>query len=467
MSDTPLTFVPLGGAGEIGMNFNVYGHAGHWLVVDCGMGFDRTGTDLSEIFVADPGFLAAQADRIAGLVVTHAHLDHLGAIADLWPRLRCPVYASPFAAAVLRPKLAEVGLSGRVPIHERVAGARFPVGPFDVEMVGLTHSTVEMVGLMLRTAHTTVFHTGDFKLDPAPGTGEVSDLARLAALGDEGVDITVSDSTNATQSGWSRSEASVHARLRELVHARTGRVAVALFSSNIARIEALAHIADADGRHPVLVGRSLERMVGAARQAGYLRDAPHFVPAREAGYLPADRVLMLCTGTQAEPGSALRRIARDVHPHVQLDPGDTVIFSSKIIPGNEDLIAGLHRDLRFREIEVVHEGEDPSVHASGHPCKDELAELYAALRPGTVVPVHGEARHMAAHADWARTLGYGAAEVRNGDVLHLGPGPVRHVGTVPHGRIPREALRLERRRQERLADRRATFGDRPRGARPR
>ena len=241
--------------------------------------------------------------------------------------------------------------------------------------------------------------------------------------------------------GRSRAEADVHDHLDRLVGQATGRVAIGTFASNVARIEAIARIADAHGRHPVLLGRSLERMVQAAQGAGYLRDIPPFVTSYEAGYLPPERVLFLCTGTQAEPGSALHRLASDNHRHVLLDPGDTVIFSSKIIPGNEDVIEAMHAALRHRDIHVIHEREDPGVHASGHPCRDELAELYDCLRPGVVVPVHGTPRHLAAHAAWAQDLGLQAQQVRNGHVLHLGPGRVRKIGEVHADRIPRDAFR--------------------------
>lgn len=435
-----LTFVPLGGSGEIGMNLNVYGHDGRWLVVDCGVGFESTAPGDTKVWLPDPAFVARQPEAVAGMVITHVHMDHLGAVADLWPRLRCPIHCTPFAAAVLRGRLRESGLAHRVVIHEHLPGDRFLVGPFDVEFVGMTHSTVEMVGLLLRTGTTTVFHTGDFKLDPRPGLGPVSDLATLRQAAEAGVDVCVSDSTNATRGGWSVSEGQVEVRLGELIAARRGRVAVGLFSSNIARMAALFRIAEAQDRSVVVVGRSLHRMLQAAREVGYLRTAADLVPAVDARHLPASRLLLLCTGTQAEPGSTLYRLAHGGHPDITLEPGDTVIFSSKVIPGNEVEIERLHGSLTAQRIEVVHELDDPAVHASGHPCRDELAELYAALRPRVVVPVHGTPRHLEAHADWARTLGLEATEVRNGDVLHLGPGEVRAVGSVPAGRIPRDAL---------------------------
>lgn len=437
---SPLTFVPLGGSSEIGMNLNVYGHAGKWMIVDCGVGFEHSAPGRTDVVMADPSFVANQVDHIAGLVVTHIHQDHLGGIPYLWPRLRCPIHLTPFAAHVLRPRLREMGLEERVKLIEHRAGSRFDVGPFDVTYVGLTHSTVEMCGLAIRTPAAKVFHTGDFKLDPDPVAGAVSDLDAVAAFGDEGVDVCVSDSTNATHGGHSRSEGSVHARLREVLAGREGRIAVGLFSSNVARIGELLKMAAELERHPCIVGRSMKTMLRAAQGAGYLRDVPDTVDEREAAWLPRDRVLYLCTGTQGEPGAALPRVAADAHPWVMLDEGDTVVFSSKVIPGNEEPIHWMHRAFAARKIHVVHEEEDPAIHASGHPCRDELAELYAALRPTTVIPVHGTPRHLTAHADWARTLGMAAHEVRNGHVVHLGPGAVRGVGNVETGRIPKDAI---------------------------
>ncbi len=438
MPSPALHFVPLGGSGEIGMNMNLYGHDDTWLMVDCGMGFERAGED-TRVVVPDPRWAATLGGRLLGLVVTHVHLDHLGAIDMLWPRLRCPVHLTPFAEAVLRPRLREARLERFVPLHVHPVGDRFTLGPFDLEFVGLTHSTHESTGLVIRTPVATVFHTGDYKLDPDPVMGPPTDLDHMTRLGDEGIDVVVGDSTNATKEGRSRSEAEVAAHLRTLVHAAEHRVAIATFSSHIARIHTLAKIAEETGRHVVLVGRAMKRMTDAARAVGLFRDVPPFLDVREAGFLPRETVLYVLTGTQAEPGSALDKIAQDRHRHAFLDADDTVIFSSKIIPGNEAPIAQLHARLKARGLRVIHEQDDPLVHASGHPCRDELRDLYSRLRPGAVVPVHGEARHMQAHAELAVELGIAPVPVRNGDVLHLAPGPARSLGEkVPSGRIVRK-----------------------------
>ncbi len=431
-----LHFVPLGGSGEIGLNLNLYGQGDAWLMVDCGAGFERAHGGETRVIVPDPRFIVAQRERLAGLVITHIHEDHLGAVADLWPSLRCPVHATPFAAAFLRAKLRARGLDV-VPIKEHLPGARFHVGPFDVQFLGITHSTLEAQSVVLRTSAGVVVHTGDFKLDPTPGLGPVTNLGAFKEVGDEGVLAVVADSTNATKPGRSGSEEQVRLKLRELLQGRSGRVVVALFASNVARLGALAHLAGELGRHPVLLGRSLHRMLRAAHETGWLRDIPLLVPARDAGWLPREAVLALATGTQAEPGAALTRLALGTHPDLTLEEGDLVIASSKIIPGNEDIIAEQHALLRAQGVEVIDELVDPGVHASGHPCQDELKELYAALRPTTVVPVHGEPRHLRAHAALARQLGHGVAEVRNGDVVQLGPGPASVLGQVPTGRIVR------------------------------
>jgi len=437
MNTPALHFVPLGGSGEIGMNMNLYGHDDAWIMVDCGMGFERVGAQM-RITVPDPRWAASLGGKLLGLVVTHVHLDHLGAIDVLWPRLRCPVHLTPFAAAVLRPRLREARLEGHVPLVVHEVGDRFDLGPFDIEYVGLTHSTHESTGLAIRTPAGTVFHTGDYKLDPEPTLGPRSDLSRIAELGQAGVDAVIGDSTNATKEGRSTSEATVAAHLDTLVGEATGRVVVATFSSHIARLRTLAALAAKHDRHPVLVGRSMHRMVAAAREVGLLTDVGPFLAARDAAYLPRDKVLCIATGTQAEPRSALVRIAQDNHPTIQLDAGDTVILSSKVIPGNEADIARMHGLLKARGLTVIHELDDPSVHASGHPCRDELRELYGLLQPGVVVPVHGEGRHMAAHAALAGQLDLPAIEVRNGDVVHLGPGTPRKLDEgVPHGRIMR------------------------------
>jgi ribonuclease J len=430
-----LLFLPLGGAGEIGMNLNLYGHAGKWLAIDCGVTFGDDTTPGIELIMPDPAFISEQRERLVGLVLTHAHEDHLGAVPYLWPRLQCTVYATPFAAAVLRRKLKETPLTGKVPIVELPMSGHVALAPFDLELVTLTHSIPEPNAVVIRTKLGTVLHTGDWKLDPEPLVGPMTDEAALRRLGEGGVLAMVCDSTNALVPGASGSESEVREGLMKLVAGRKGRVAVACFASNIARLETAALVAEAHGRSAALVGRSLYRMEEAARETGYLKGPPAFIDEHDIGFLPRDSILMVCTGSQGEPRSALARIARGQHPHVTLEPGDTVIFSSRVIPGNERAIARLQDDLVRLGVEVV-TARDAFVHVSGHPAREELATMYGWVRPRIAVPVHGEHRHMQAHATLARECQVPQAVVaENGQVLRLAPGRAEIVGEVASGRL--------------------------------
>lgn len=430
-----LLFLPLGGAGEIGMNLNLYGHDGRWLAIDCGVTFGDDTTPGIELIMADPTFIAERRENLVGLVLTHAHEDHLGAVPYLWPRLQCTVYATPFAAAILRRKLHETGLHDKVPIVELPMSGHVALEPFDIELVTLTHSIPEPNAVVIRTKAGTVLHTGDWKLDPEPLVGPMTDEAALRRLGEEGVLAMVCDSTNALVPGASGSEAEVRSGLMKLVEGRKGRVAVACFASNIARLETAALVAKAHGRHAALVGRSLYRMEEAARATGYLPDLPPFVAEHDIGFLPRDAALLVCTGSQGEPRSALARIARGQHPHVALEPGDTAIFSSRVIPGNERSIGRLQDDLTRLGVEVL-TSRDAFVHVSGHPARDELATMYNWVRPRIAVPVHGEHRHMHAHAALALECQVPEAAVaENGQILRLAPGRAEIVGEVHSGRL--------------------------------
>lgn len=430
-----LTFLPLGGAGEIGMNLNLYGLDGKWLMVDLGIAFADDTMPGIDILTPDPSWIADRAEDLLALVLTHAHEDHLGAVAHLWPELECPVYATPFAAALLRRKLAEVDLEGEVPIHDLVPSETLELGPFRLTPIGLTHSIPEMQALAIETRHGRVLHTGDWKLDPDPLVGPASDLAALEALGDRQVLAMVCDSTNALSPGTSGSEADVRTNLIDLVRMQTGRVAIATFASNVARVQTVGEVARATGRRLCIVGRSLHRILTVSQETGYLRDMPMLVDEREIAYLPREEVLLLCTGCQGEPRGAMARIAAGGHPHVSLAAGDTAIFSSKIIPGNERSLYALHNMLAEAGVEVLTEKDAP-IHVSGHPCRDELAEMYRLVRPQIAIPVHGEARHLIAHAALARSLGVAEAVVtRNGHAVQIAPGPARIVAEVPSGRL--------------------------------
>ena len=437
-----LLFVALGGANEIGMNLNLYGAAGQWLIIDCGVTF---GDDLQpglEVVMPDPAFIAERRDRLLGIVATHAHEDHIGAIPYLWTQLRCPVWATPFTASLLRAKLVEAGLADQVRINVVPMSGRFTIGPFDLELVTLTHSIPEPNAVVLRTAAGTVLRTGDWKLDPDPLIGLPVDEAALRRLGDEGVLAMICDSTNALRPGSSGSEAELRGSLTELIGRYDARVAVACFASNVARLETIAHAAAAHGRDVALVGRSLWRIDKAARENGYLSDVPRFLSEEEAGYVPRDRILMICTGSQGEPRSALARIARDDHPNVDLEPGDAVIFSSRIIPGNEKAIGRLQNALAKLGVEIVTE-HDHFVHVSGHPARDELVRMYQMIRPRVAIPVHGEARHLMANAQIAGEcqVPY-ALVIENGDVVRLSGSNAAIVDEVPVGRLASDGKAL-------------------------
>jgi ribonuclease J len=430
-----LVFLALGGVGEIGMNLSLYGYDDAWLMVDLGISFGDDTMPGVEIFMADPSFIAERRDKLVGLLITHAHEDHIGAIPHLWPRLRCPIYATPFTASVLRLKLGEAGLLNEAKIIEVPLSGNFTLGPFALELVTLTHSIPEPNAVVLRTPAATVLHTGDWKFDPEPLIGRTADMAALHRLGDEGVDVLIGDSTNALKAGEAGSEADVRASLIELVGRYDNRVAIGCFASNVARLQSAALAGEAHGRSVALVGRSLWRMEQAARENGYLDGIRPFLREDQVRELSRDQILMICTGSQGEPRSALARIAANDHPQVTFDPGDTVIFSSRMIPGNERAIGRIQNSLSRRGIEVVTEAEH-FVHVSGHPARDELTRMYQIIRPKVAIPVHGEARHLIAHAKLAEDCQVPQSLVaENGDMVRLGPGAVKVIDRVDTGRL--------------------------------
>ncbi len=440
MHSDELVLLPLGGAGEIGMNFNAYGFGPpderKWIVVDCGVLFGReTDTPGVDIIMPDIRFLEERSEDVLGIVLTHAHEDHIGAIGHLWPLLQCPMYATPFTARLMEDKLAEAGLQDRVKTRVVPLGGRITLGPFDIEFHSITHSIPEPNALVIRTPLGTVMHTGDWKLDPDPLIGEATDEAASRKIGDEGVLAMVCDSTNALVQGHSGSEGDVKKGLTELIGTLKGKVAVTGFASNLARLQSVTEAAQVHGRKVALVGRSMHRITGAARETGYLDNFPSLIGEDEAAQLPDNRVLYLCTGSQGEPRAALARIARGDHPSVQLGEGDAVIFSSRIIPGNDIAIHELHNQLSALGVEVL-TVEDHFVHVSGHPCREELSEMYRWVRPQIAVPVHGELRHMSEHARLAHSLQVPqAVVVQNGDMLRLAPGRAMVIDEVPAGRV--------------------------------
>lgn len=436
-----LAFVPLGGTGEIGMNLNLYRCDGKWLAVDCGIGFGGSELPEVEVMMPDPAFIADRRDQLLGLVVTHAHEDHLGAVPWLWRQLRCPVYATPFAAAVLRRKLAEQQMLAEVKLRVVPPGGTIDLAPFSLRFLRVAHSIPEAQALLIETPYGRLLHTGDWKLDPQPLVGPPTDEAALAELGERGVLAMICDSTNAMVEGHSGSEAEVRRNLCALIRGLRGRVAVTCFASNIARIESVALAAQDSGRSVALVGRSLRNLEAAARECGYLKDTPEFVSEDEAYSIPDDNLLILTTGSQGEPRSALVRIAADAHRHIALGEGDTVIFSSRVIPGNERAIGALQDNLVRRGVRLMTVA-DHMVHVSGHPARDELRRLYRLVRPTYCVPVHGEWRHLTSHAALAREMGSTPMLLEDGDILRLAPGDPEIVDSAPVGRLVLDAGRL-------------------------
>ena len=423
------------------MNLNLFGHDGEWLMVDLGITFgDRLGVD---IITPDPAFIADRKESLVGLVLTHAHEDHVGAVPYLWPLLQCPVYATPFTASILRQKLKDKPWGKKVPIIEVPLSSTIQVGKFSVEFITLTHSIPEPNAVAITTPLGTILHTGDWKIDTNPLVGEVTDHSRLTELGDQGVLAMVCDSTNVFTEGTSGSEEGVRDELTSLVAKHPeGRVVIACFASNVARLETAAVAARANGRQPVLVGRSLIRMEEAARQNGYLKDIPPFLNEDAAQSLPKNKVLLIATGSQGEPRSALARIASGQHPVIDLEAEDTVIFSSRMIPGNERSISALQNRLVLQGIKVITAHEE-DIHVSGHPARDELRQMYAWVRPQILVPVHGEARHLQEQATLGLESGIPKAVIpENGTLIHLASGQPKIIDKVPTGRFGLDGDRL-------------------------
>jgi ribonuclease J len=436
-----LSFLPLGGTGEIGMNLNLYRCDGKWLAVDCGIGFGGAAHPEVDVMMPDPSFIAGRRDQLLGLIITHAHEDHIGAVAWLWPQLRCPVYATPFAAAVLKRKLAEVGLLNQVRLHVVQPGGEINLKPFAIRLIRMSHSIPEAQALAIDTPYGTVLHTGDWKLDPTPLLGPPTDETALAELAKKPVLAMICDSTNAMVEGHSGSEKDVSQVLTALIRDLRGRVAVTCFASNVARMEAIARAGSAAGRSAALVGRSLRNIEAAARECGYLRNLPPFLREEDVDDLPDENVLILITGSQGEPRSALARVALDTHPRVALGEGDTVIFSSRVIPGNERAIGLVQDNLVRRGVNVMTDA-DHAVHVSGHPARDELRRLYRLVKPRFAVPVHGEWRHLTAHAALAKEEGARPILMEDGDILNLAPGTVEIVDSAPVGRLVLDENRL-------------------------
>jgi len=438
-SENELVFLPLGGVGEIGMNLGLYGYGPArdrtWLAVDFGVAFAGPELPGVDLVFPDISYLEEERINLAGIVITHAHEDHFGALIDLWPRLRVPVYATAFTAGLLAAKLASEPGREVVPVTVVKPRVPFTAGPFNIEYINVAHSIPESNALAIRTPLGTVLHTGDWKIDPTPVLGDPTDGARLSEIGDEGVLALVGDSTNALRDGASPSESDVAIELAAIIAEAKGRVAFTTFASNVGRIRSVAEAALKAGRDVVVVGRAMRRTLDVAAELGYLEGLPAFLDEDTYGYLPRDRVVLLLTGSQGEARAALARVAEDDHRNIELTRGDTVVFSSRAIPGNEKPINTIINALVTRGVRVITD-HDRLVHVSGHPRRGELRQMYEWVRPRIVVPVHGEAMHLAAHADFARKSGVPVvAGVRNGQMLRLAPDPVGKVDEIESGRL--------------------------------
>lgn len=434
-----LVLLPLGGVGEIGMNCYCYG-AGpadnrEWLMVDLGVKFGEENEPGIEIVLPDLGYIIGERQRLAGLVLTHAHEDHLGAVAWLWPQLGCPVYCTPYAAAILAGKLKERGLEAEVPVRIKPVGSRFSAGSFSLEYVSVTHSIPEPAALLIETKQGRVLHSGDWKIDRTPVMGDHFDEKRLREIGEGGVDALVCDSTNVLRQGFSVSEAEVSATLWRIVAEAKGRIAITTFASHVERISSAVEAARKAGREVVIAGRAMRQTIEAARACGYLRDAGTFLEEEAFGYLPPDKIMLLCTGSQGEPRAAIARIAEDTHPNIALDEGDLVVFSSKTIPGNEKAVSAVHNNLARLGVDVI-TSDEALVHTSGHPRQDELKLLYAWLKPRVLIPMHGEPRHLLRHVELAEEAGIAETLMaENGDLIRLCPRPAQIVDETPAGRL--------------------------------
>lgn len=457
-----LVFVPLGGLGEIGMNCGLYGFGPEkhrkWIMVDLGVSF--AGPDLPgiDLIMPDIGFIEKIRKDLLALIITHAHEDHIGAVAELWPRLKCPVYATPFAAGLLEAKRLMEPNAPNIKNHVVQQGGTIELGPFSVEFVAVAHSIPESCALAIRSPAGLIVHTGDWKIDETPMVGRPTDEARFRALGDEGVLALICDSTNVLRAGISPSETDVAKTLKELISDAPGRVIVTTFASNVARLKSTADAAAAAGRRVAIVGRAMDRVVTVARECGYLDGVMPFLSAQAARDVPRKQLVVLATGSQGEPRAALARMAEDEHPDLKLSTGDRVIFSSRPIPGNERSINANINGLVAQGIEVVTD-RTALVHVSGHPRQAELQRMYEWVRPRIAIPAHGEALHLDEHAKFARAQGVpNVIKAYNGDVVLIADvaegNPPGVIDQVPHGRMVKDGNQLVSMNDDAIAQRR-------------
>ena len=434
-----LVYCSLGGAGEIGMNLNLFGYGKpgeyKWIIVDIGVTFSDDNIPGIEVILPNPEFIANQKENLLGIVLTHAHEDHVGAIAHLWPMLVCPIYATPFTAAIVREKFKELKIN--IGSHLKIVklGGNVKLGAFDIDYVTLTHSILEPNGLAITTPEGVVLHTADWKIDEDPLIGEKTDVKKLTELGKKGVLAMVCDSTNIFNLGSSGSESLVRTGLLTVLEKMKNRIVITSFASNVARMETVFKVAEKIGRQVCLVGRSMNRIYQLARQCNYLQDIKVPIDVRDAKKIPKNKMVFLCTGSQGEQRAALARIANGTHPDLHLEKDDNVIFSSRIIPGNEKRLYKIFNDFSKSEINVLSE-ENSMIHVSGHPAREDLKKMYSWVKPKIVIPVHGEQRHMAEHINFAKEMGVKfPVKVSNGEIIRLAPGEPQLVDKVTWGRV--------------------------------
>jgi len=438
-NNNELIFCPLGGSGEIGMNMNLYGYGEknnhQWIIIDIGVGFVDDSVPGIDLMVPDPDFILQRKDDLLGILLTHAHEDHIGAIALLWPSLECPIYATPFTATLIKEKFREkkINIGSHLKIIELNGNVK--IGPFDINYVTLTHSILEPNALQIKTPHGTLLHTGDWKCDTDPLIGKQMDEIKLKEIGKQGVLAMICDSTNIFTEGRSGSEKDVRESMLTVFENIKKKIIVTTFASNVARMETVFKCAEKVGRHLSLVGRSMHRIYNTARECGYLQNIKPPLDPRDAKKIPRDKIVYLCTGSQGEPLGAMNRIVNQEHPDVYLDEGDTVIFSSRIIPGNEKKLFKIHNQLVKNNINVISE-ENAFIHVSGHPGRDEMRDMYEWIKPKISIPVHGEHRHMKEHYDFATSLGVPQPMlIENGDMIRIAPGEPKIIDKVHNGKL--------------------------------
>ena len=439
MTKEELIFCPLGGSGEIGANMNLYAYGKEdnqkWIIVDMGVTFADESIPGIDLIYPDPGFILDKKNDLLGLVLTHAHEDHIGAVAHIWPSLKCKIYATPFTAALLQEKFKEkkIDISNYIKIVQ--LNGKIKLGPFEIDFVTMTHSILEPNGLSITTPAGVVLHTGDWKIDPNPLIGNDIDKEKLKSIGNKGVLAMICDSTNVFSEGRSGSELDVRESLLKIMEVKNKKIIVTSFASNVARMETVFYCAKKTNRNICLVGRSMHRIYKAARQCGYLQNLIEPIDPRDANKIARNKIIYLCTGSQGEPMGAMNRIVNDIHPDVYLESGDTVIFSSKIIPGNEKKLYQLQNKITKADVEIITE-ENAFVHVSGHPNRDDLKDMYNWVKPKCIIPVHGEHRHMKEQVIFAKKMQIPQALlIENGDIIKMFPGDPKIVDKAPSGKM--------------------------------